>query len=78
MMHKKVIKLLGALTITLLIVMTPIMVLATNEGVSVVNILRITQTKILSMHLQIMQVQKKWIYLILIQSQIWEEAKEHF
>ena len=36
-MHKKVIKLLGALTITLLIVMTPIMVLATNEGVSVVN-----------------------------------------
>ena len=85
-MHKKVIKLLGALTITLLIVMTPIMVLATNEGVSVVNTqtneyiiyIRITQTKILSMHLQIMQVQKKWIYLILIQSQIWEEAKEHF
>lgn len=36
-MHKKVIKLLGALTILLLIVMTPIMVLATNEGVSVVN-----------------------------------------
>ena len=36
-MHKKVIKLLGALTILLLIVMTPIMVLATNEDVSVVN-----------------------------------------
>ena len=36
-MTKKIIKLLGALTILLLIVMTPIMVLATNEDVSVVN-----------------------------------------
>ena len=36
-MTKKIIKLLGALAISLIIAITPIIVLATNEDVSVVN-----------------------------------------
>ena len=82
-MNKKIIKLFGAFAIIFIIVITPIVVLATNENVSVVNTqeneyMIYTQTKILSMHLLIMQIQIKWSYPILIQSQIWEEIKEHF